>query len=78
MCWQPGKTLESIEKEVILKALRFYQGNKTHTSRSLGIAIRTIDNKLEHYGIKNESLKEAVEKPAPTVRKREKVLEKKD
>lgn len=47
--WQPGRTLDDIEKEVILKALGFYQGNKTHTARSLGIAIRTLDNKLAKY-----------------------------
>ena len=47
--WQPGKTLESIEREVIQQAFRFYQGNKTATANSLGIAIRTLDAKLEKY-----------------------------
>ena len=47
--WQPGITLEEIEKQVILKALEFYQGNKTKTALSLGIAVRTLDNKLEKY-----------------------------
>lgn len=47
--WQPGLTLEDIEKEVILKALSFYHGNKTRTAEALGVAIRTIDNKLARY-----------------------------
>ena len=47
--WQPGITLEEIEKEVILKALSFYHGNKTHTAHALGISIRTIQNKLAIY-----------------------------
>lgn len=47
--WSPGVTLEAIEKETILKAFRFYRGNKTATANALGIAIRTLDNKLERY-----------------------------
>lgn len=47
--WTPGDTIESVEKECILQALRFYRGNKTQTSISLGISIRTLDNKLEKY-----------------------------
>ncbi len=47
--WQPGRSLEEVEKDVILAALRFYHNNKTHTARSLGIAARTLDNKLEKY-----------------------------
>ncbi len=47
--WSPGVTLEAVEKQVILVAFRFYRGNKTVTSQSLGISIRTLDNKLERY-----------------------------
>jgi hypothetical protein len=47
--WQPGITLEQLEKQVILKALQFFGGNKTRTAQSLDIAIRTLDNKLEKY-----------------------------
>lgn len=38
-----------IEKQVILNAFRFYRGNKTQCSISLGISIRTLENKLEKY-----------------------------
>lgn len=47
--YMPGVTLYEIEKAYIIKAFRFYQGNKTMTARSLGIAIRTLDNKLLQY-----------------------------
>lgn len=47
--WSPGMTLEELERHVIAKALRFYRGNKTTTANALGIAIRTLDNKLEKY-----------------------------
>lgn len=47
--WQPGLTLEQMEREVIQKAYRFFGGNKTATANSLGIAIRTLDSKLEKY-----------------------------
>lgn len=55
MLWQPGQTLDDIEKEVILKAIKFYGGNKTRTASSLGIAVRTLDNKLAIYNeVKND------------------------
>ena len=47
--WSPGMTLDDMEKLIIIKAYSFYRGNKTMTSNSLGIAIRTLDNKLERY-----------------------------
>lgn len=47
--WSPGVTLEDIEKVVILKAFRHFRGNKTITANALGIAVRTLDNKLEKY-----------------------------
>lgn len=52
--WQPGYTLEQMERDVILKAYRFYGNNKTKTAESLGIAVRTIDNKLAAYEAKNK------------------------
>lgn len=47
--WSPGVKLEDIERQVILAAFRHFRGNKTATANSLGIAIRTLDNKLEKY-----------------------------
>lgn len=58
--WQPGRTLEEIERETIEKAFRFYQGNKTQTAASLGIAIRTLDNKLDKYAGKTPELEPVV------------------
>ena len=47
--WQPGMSLELVEKEAILQAFRFYRANKTTTASALGISIRTLDAKLEKY-----------------------------
>ncbi len=47
--WAPGRTLEDIEKAVILKSLNHNNGNRTHTARELGISIRTLRNKLNIY-----------------------------
>ncbi len=47
--WQPGITLEEMEKKIILAALRHYSGNKTKTADALDIAIRTLDYKLDRY-----------------------------
>lgn len=47
--WVPGTTMDEIEKQVILHALRHYSGNRTHTAKALGISIRTLRNKLADY-----------------------------
>ncbi len=47
--WMPGRTLDDIEKNVILEALQYHHGNRTHTARALGISIRTLRNKLADY-----------------------------
>lgn len=49
IAWSPGVTLEQVERQVILKAMEFYHRNKTMTANALGIAIRTLDAKLEKY-----------------------------
>lgn len=47
--WAPGETLNDIERMVILQALNYHQGNRTHTAKALGISIRTLRNKLADY-----------------------------
>jgi two-component system response regulator FlrC len=47
--WTPGRTLDDIERNVILEALQYHSGNRTHTAKSLGISIRTLRNKLADY-----------------------------
>ena len=49
--WNPGQTLNDIERNVILQALQYHQGNRTHTARALGISIRTLRNKLAEYRV---------------------------
>ena len=56
--WYHGMTLEEMEQIIIMRSLQIHMGNKTKTAESLGISIRTIDNKLEKY----EELKRAGEK----------------
>jgi hypothetical protein len=47
--WQPGMSLEDVEKAVIQQAFAHFKKNKTQTALSLGIAIRTLDTKLASY-----------------------------
>ena len=47
--WMPGQTLNDIERNVILEALKYHSGNRTHTAKALGISIRTLRNKLADY-----------------------------
>lgn len=62
--WNPGMTLEEVEKQIILQALEFHKGNKTQTAAALGCARNTIDNKLLAYEkeSKNQDRLDAEEK----------------
>lgn len=44
-----GKTVATIEKELILATLDHCYGNRTHAAHILGISIRTLRNKLKEY-----------------------------
>lgn len=60
--WTPGITLEEWEKIAIQKAFHFFRGNKSQTASALGIAIRTLDSKLEKYELDRKLAQEAYEK----------------
>jgi len=45
-----GRTVESVEKELIMDTLHYCLGNRTHAATILGISIRTLRNKLKTYG----------------------------
>jgi DNA-binding NtrC family response regulator len=49
--WKPGKTLDEVERTVILEALKHFSGNRTHTAKALGISIRTLRNKLAEFRV---------------------------
>lgn len=47
--WCAGMTLKELEKKVIMKSLKFNEGNKMKVALELGVSLRTIDNKLKSY-----------------------------
>jgi two-component system response regulator FlrC len=49
--WKPGRTLDEIERNVILEALKHFDANRTHTAKALGISIRTLRNKLAEFRV---------------------------
>ncbi|AIL65724.1 Transcriptional regulatory protein ZraR [Rickettsiales bacterium Ac37b] len=44
-----GRTVDSVEKELIMSTLKHCLGNRTHAANILGISIRTLRNKLNTY-----------------------------
>ncbi|MBY0406667.1 MAG: sigma 54-interacting transcriptional regulator, partial [Rickettsiales bacterium] len=44
-----GRTVDSVEQELILDTLNYCLGNRTHAANILGISIRTLRNKLKAY-----------------------------
>lgn len=70
MEWQPGLTLDDVEKRAIQKAFSFFHKNKTQTANALGIAVRTLDSKIEKYDIepkKTLEQKPKVKEPKKTL-----------
>lgn len=48
--YDPTMTLHELEKRYIIKALNYFDGNKTQAAHALGITIKTLYNKLHEYG----------------------------
>jgi len=46
----PDFNLRKIEKKTILEALKYYEGHRVRTAKSLCITTRTLYNKLREYG----------------------------
>jgi len=44
-----GRTVDSVEQELIIDTLNYCLGNRTHAANILGISIRTLRNKLKTY-----------------------------
>lgn len=51
-----GRTVDAVERELILDTLDHCLGNRTHAAQILGISIRTLRNKLKQYN-ENETQK---------------------
>lgn len=47
-------SLKEIEKITILDSLKYHNNNKTHTSKALKIGLRTLQRKLNKYGVSKE------------------------
>jgi two-component system response regulator FlrC len=54
-----GRTVESVEQELILNTLSHCLGNRTHAANILGISIRTLRNKLKTYGEQGTAVPQA-------------------
>lgn len=56
-----GRTVESVEQDLIIDTLNHCLGNRTHAANILGISIRTLRNKLKQYADQG-----AIVPPPPT------------
>ncbi len=53
--WQPSRHLDALKKQAILQALQSHGGNRTRTAEFLGISVRTLQRKIQEWGIASES-----------------------
>ena len=48
-------SMRAMEKKIILATLEKFHFNRTHTARSLGIGIRTLQRKINEYSSEEKS-----------------------
>lgn len=46
----PGRSIADVEKDLILKTLEYYDGDRKATAESLGVSVKTLYNRLKQYG----------------------------
>lgn len=69
MNWQPGLTIEEIEKQAILAAMRFFHNKRSQVAEALGIAPRTLDYKMAKYiADEKAALEKRAERPQTDLR----------
>lgn len=51
----PTLDLQELERLTVLEALRRHAGNKPEAAAELGVALKTVYNKLSRYGIEEWS-----------------------
>lgn len=51
-------TIRDMEREMIIRALRETDGNRTRTAEQLGVSVRTIRNKIKEYAISDDEAPE--------------------
>ena len=56
-----GISLETVEKELILRALAKFDGNQTQAARYLDISRRALIYRMEKHGIRKEAGEQAHE-----------------
>lgn len=62
IAWSPGVSLEDMEEKIIRKAYSFYNKNVEATSKCLKIGIAELEEKIKLFAIKEQEVKETVEK----------------
>jgi two-component system NtrC family response regulator len=50
-----GISLESVERDLILRALERFKGNQTHAAKYLDISRRTLIYRMEKYGLAHDA-----------------------
>ena len=54
---EQGMSLEDLQKEIILQALRKFGGNQTRAARYLNLSRRSFGYRLEKYGVRGQAFK---------------------
>ncbi len=49
----PAETVKDVEKQLIIRALREAEGNRTLAAKRIGMSRRTLHRKLHEYGLEN-------------------------
>ena len=60
-----GVSLETVEKELILRALDKFHGNQTHAANYLDISRKALIYRMEKHGIRKKAAEDEEEMESP-------------
>jgi DNA-binding NtrC family response regulator len=52
--FQPGMTIEDMEREAIRRTLEMTTGHRGESARRLGLSVRTLQRKMNQYGLRGD------------------------
>ena len=50
----PGRTISEMERQLIMRTLEHFTGNKRQAAKALGISLKTLYNRLNDYGAEHD------------------------
>lgn len=58
--WSPGVSIDEVLRQVVLKAVHFYRGDKAAAARSIDVPIAYIEEKLLQHDVQQKAYEQKI------------------